>query len=187
MKTIRLRQSQEPELRRCHGDRSQETWLPDADPLFVLGHRALTEEPFAFLSSLDDDVASSPKAVRNQLSAASDDAAFGAFHAGQLVGMAGVSRDRPIKTAHRACLWGVFVDRQYRNRGVASGLLNAILDYARGLEGVSSAYLGVSEKTPGAKRLYESAGFTVWGLEPDCIRVNGESAREYHLSIRLDE
>jgi ribosomal protein S18 acetylase RimI-like enzyme len=154
---------------------------PDADQLFGLRRRALLEEPFAFLASPDDDLASSTEAVRNQLSSPSDDAVFGAFHAGELVGMVGVSRDRPIKAAHRACVWGVFVDRQYRKRGVGSDLLTAALEYARQLKGVSSAYLSVSEKTPQAKRLYESVGFTVWGLEPDCIRVDGESAREYHL------
>ena len=158
---------------------------PDADQLFGLRRRALLEEPFAFLASPEDDLASSPEAVRIQLSSPSDDAVFGAFHVGELVGMVGVSRDRPIKAAHRVCVWGVFVDRQHRKRGVGSDLLNAALHHARQLEGVSSAYLSVSEKTPDAKGLYESVGFVVWGLEPDCIRVAGESAREYHLWLSL--
>ncbi len=77
------------------------------------------------------------------------------------------------------------MDRRYRRQGVASDLLKAVLQYAEDLEGVESVYLSVSEKTPNAKRLYESLGFEVWGLEPDCIRVEGESAREYHLSKSL--
>lgn len=40
-------------------------------------------------------------------------------------------------------------------------------------------------ETPNAKRLYESAGFVAWGLEPDCIRVEGEPAGQYHLSKLL--
>ena len=46
-------------------------------------------------------------------------------------------------------------------------------------------YLSVSEKAPAARQLYESAGFVVWGLEPDCIRYQGESTREYHLALEL--
>lgn len=157
----------------------------DADQLFQLRRRALVEEPFAFLSSPEDDVATSPDAVRAQLSVESENAVFGAFDAHELVAMAGVSRDRPIKAAHRVCVWGVFVDRRYRRQGVASDLLRAVLQYAEDLEAVESVYLSVSEKTPNAKRLYESVGFEVWGLEPDCIRVEGESAREYHLSKSL--
>ena len=154
----------------------------DADQLFHLRRRALVEEPFAFLSSPEDDLAASPDDVRAQLASQSEDAVFGAFVANELVGMVGLSRDRPLKAAHRVCIWGVFVDRRYRRQGVASDLLNAVLSYAADLDGVDSVYLSVSEKTPNAKRLYESVGFEVWGLEPDCIRVEGESAREYHLS-----
>lgn len=154
----------------------------DAHQLFNLRRRALIEEPFAFLSSPEDDLASSPDALRERLSMQSDDAVFGAFDVDELVGMTGVSRDRPIKAAHRVCVWGVFVDQRYRRKGIASNLLKAVLDYASRLDGVDSVYLSVSEKTPNAKLLYESVGFVVWGLEPDCIRVNGESAREFHLS-----
>lgn len=157
----------------------------DADQLFHLRRRAIVEEPFAFLSSPEDDMANSPDAVRAQLSSQSENAVFGVFDAHELIGMAGVSRDRPIKTAHRVCVWGVFVDRRYRRQGVASDLLKAVLNYAGELDGVDSVYLSVSEKTPDAKRLYESVGFEVWGLEPDCVRVEGQSAREYHLSKSL--
>lgn len=114
-------------------------------------------------------------------------AVFGAFVEGELVGMAGMTRDRPIKASHRVCVWGVYVSPERRGAGVAKALLARVTDHARSMDGVGSLYLSVSEKTPAAKRLYESAGFIVWGLEPDCIRYMGESAREYHLSLALDE
>lgn len=158
----------------------------DADALFQLRRQALIEEPFAFLSSPEDDLASSPAAVREQLSSwSSFSAVFGAFSESVLVGMVGLTRDRPRKAAHRACIWGLFVKSEYRGQGVGTRLLEAILAHARQMDGVETVYLSVSEKTPNAKRLYESAGFVVWGCEPDCIRHVGESAREYHLSIRL--
>jgi RimJ/RimL family protein N-acetyltransferase len=157
----------------------------DAEALFELRRRALVEEPFAFLASPEDDAASSPESIRALLAGRAGDAVFGAVERDQLIGMAAVSRDRPVKAAHRVCIWGVFVDRQHRRQGVASRLLLAVLNHARGLDGVGTAYLSVSEKTPGAKRLYESVGFAVWGVEPDCIRIAGESACEYHLSMAV--
>lgn len=158
----------------------------DADALFGLRRHALLEEPFAFLSSPEDDSASSPAAVRDQLSSASDGTiVLGAFDGDYLIGMVGLTRDRPIKAAHRACIWGVFVRSEYRRMGVGARLLEVTLDHARRLDGVRSVYLSVSERTPDAKRLYESVGFVVWGVEPDCIRFAGESAREYHLSLPL--
>jgi ribosomal protein S18 acetylase RimI-like enzyme len=158
----------------------------DAEALFKLRRQALIEEPFAFLSSPEDDLASSPDAVRDQLSSWSDvSAVFGALSGDELIGMVGLTQDRPVKAAHRACVWGVFVKPEYRGQGIGARLLEATLDHARAMDGVETVYLSVSEKTPDAKRLYEAAGFFVWGLEPDCIRHGGESAREYHLSLAL--
>ena len=158
----------------------------DAEALFELRRRALTEEPFAFLSSPEDDLAASPAAVRDQLASWSDfSAVFGALDEENLIGMVGLTRDREKKAEHRACVWGVFVKAEYREQGVARLLIEAVLDHARQVLGVEIVYLSVSERTPNAKRLYEAAGFEVWGIEPNRIRHGGESAREYHLSLSL--
>lgn len=158
----------------------------DAERLFELRRQALLEEPFAFLSSPEDDAASSPEAVQHKLTSETDSSVvIGAFDGYKLIGMAGLARNRLIKTAHRACIWGVFVRQEYRRIGVGSQLLAVALDYARQMEGVVSVYLSVSEKAVAAKQMYESAGFVVWGVEPDCIRYQGESAREYHLAMEL--
>lgn len=87
----------------------------DAEQLFRLRREALIDEPFAFLSSPEDDLAASPAAVRDQLSSWSDNSAvFGDFDGADLVGMVGLTRDRPIKAAHRACVWGDYVKSAYR-------------------------------------------------------------------------
>lgn len=157
----------------------------DAESLFGLRRQALLEEPFAFLSSPEDDLASSPDAFRDQLASPDGTDVFGAVSGGELIGMAGLARDRPIKAAHRAYIWGVFVKPEYRGQGVGTQILKAALDHARQMDGIEIVYLSVSERTPEAKRLYESFGFEVWGLEPGCIRHAGETAREYHLSLTL--
>jgi len=158
----------------------------DAERLFAPRRESLVEEPFAFLSSPEDDAASSAKVVRQQLTQSNVRAPiFGAFLGEQLVGMVGLSQDRPVKAAHRACIWGVYVAPAFRHRGIAKQLLHAAVACAREMPGVLTVYLSVSERHPEAKRLYESLGFVVWGLEPDRIRVAGEPAREYHLSLSL--
>jgi len=158
----------------------------NAEELYRLRHQALVEEPFAFLSSPEDDLARTPAEVKARLAVAPDQAViFGAFDGENLVGMVGLTRDRPIKALHRACIWGVFVKKSHRRMGIGSKLLAATVDHARQIDGLASVYLSVSEKTPGAKRLYESSGFIVWGVEPDCIRYGGESVREYHLAMSI--
>lgn len=158
----------------------------DAERLFRLRRVAVVEEPFAFLSSPEDDLVSSPRVLRDRLASADDSSViFGAILDEQLIGMTGLARDRPIKSAHKACIWGVYVKPEFRRRGVASELLLAALAYARETREVAVIYLSVSERNPAAKLLYESFGFIEWGLEPDCMRIAGESVREHHLSLAL--
>jgi hypothetical protein len=46
-------------------------------------------------------------------------------------------------------------------------------------------HLGVSSAAPIALRLYERAGFRVWGSEPDALRYGSETLVEHHLALRL--
>lgn len=157
----------------------------DAEDAAALRRYALRDRPFAFLSSPEDDPVSTADAMRQLLERGVADVLFGAFDPG-LCGMVGLARDRHLKSAHKAHLWGVFVHPRARRRGVARRLIAAALDHARTLEGVNLVHLGVSEKTPEARALYESMGFQVWGVEPDCIRIDGRPAREFHMLLSLN-
>lgn len=159
--------------------------VPDeADEAAALRRYALLDRPFAFLSSPEDDPVSTAGTMRTLLERGEADVVFGAFDPG-LCGMAGLARDRHLKSAHKAHLWGVFVHPRARRQGLARRLIAAALDHARSLEGVDLVHLGVSEATPEARALYEGMGFRVWGVEPDCVRIGSRSAREFHMLLPL--
>lgn len=159
--------------------------VDDAAAYLALRQQSLREEPMAFLSSPEDDVARTLDAVRAQLQRAPQSMTFGAFDPG-LIGILGVHRDHHIKAAHKVHLWGMYVAPAHRRRGVAAALLAAVLEHARALPGVAWAHLSVSATAPAAQRVYERAGFRVWGSEPDALRHAGISAVEHHLALRLD-
>ncbi|HSQ01097.1 MAG TPA: GNAT family protein [Candidatus Dormibacteraeota bacterium] len=160
--------------------------VDDAEAHLALRQRALREEPMAFLSSPEDDVARTVDAVRAQLRRAPEEAVvFGAF-AAELIGIVGLHRDHHRKAAHKVHLWGMYVAPAHRRQGVAASLLGAALAHARSLPGVAWAHLSVSESAPAARRVYERAGFQLWGSEPDALRHAGRTAVEHHLAIRLD-
>ncbi len=156
----------------------------DAEDLLSLRRRALREEPFGFLSSPEDDVLSSLAAVRRSLGKAPDSITFGAA-APELVGMLGIYRAGHSKAAHKSHLWGMYVRPDFRRQGIGRRLLEAAIEHAHGLGGVTVVGLSVSETANAAKRLYESGGFRAWGTEPDALRVDGCSAREYHMALSL--
>lgn len=106
--------------------------LTPEDAAVYLEHRqqALGNEPLAFLSSPQDDRASSVEAVRELLSRAPDSVILGACD-GDLVGSIGIHREPKVKAAHNAHIWGMYVSPDHRRRGVARALLLAALDHAR--------------------------------------------------------
>lgn len=156
----------------------------DAQEYAELRREALLESPLAFASSPADDVASSPEAVRELLRRTPESVIIGAFRK-HLIGAVGLHRDRHLKSSHKVHLWGMYVVPSHRRRGVASELLEAALRHARALPGVSWIHLTVSSAAPGAQRLYERAGFRVWGTEPDALRHNGETVVDYHMAMHL--
>ncbi|XP_038644086.1 putative N-acetyltransferase 8B [Scyliorhinus canicula] len=79
---------------------------------------------------------------------------------GRLAGMVAAKAQPPL-----ACeLLRLSVDRTYRRRGLAQGLTEVVLDFARGL-GCAVCHLSTSNAQQPALRLYQRLGFRVVGTE----------------------
>ncbi len=156
----------------------------DAEALAELRLRALTDSPLAFLASPEDDFASSIESTRDVVSRAAESPVFGAWNE-QLVGMVGLYRDRHVKAAHKVHIWGMYVRPESRKRGLGRRLLDAALEYARGIETVRVAHIGVTDNAADAKSLYVRAGFRVWGEEPEALCHKGQCVREFHMVLTL--
>lgn len=159
----------------------------DSHAYFALRQAALVDSPWAFTGSPSDDIASDPEAVASLLAqkeqsilAIDDDA-----DPARLVASAGVMRQQRLKTRHRALIWGVYCDPSVRGRGCGRAVVQAAIETARSWPGVEIVTLSVSANATAAKSLYESLGFTLWGTEPDAIRVGGRSYDEFHMTLRL--
>jgi ribosomal protein S18 acetylase RimI-like enzyme len=160
--------------------------LPDdAEAYFALRREMLMGAPLAFAASPEDDVAHSAEAVRELLGRAPESVILGAFRP-RLVGAVGLARDRHVKASHKAQVFAMYVKPEARGRGIASQLMEAALDHARKLPGISWVQLGVSSSAPEARRLYERLGFRVWGAEPDALRHGGAAVVEYHMALCLE-
>ena len=166
-----------PNIRRLHPE--------DADSLVALRREALAAHPLAFLASTEDDRGLSPDLVRDSLADVDGQAVFGHFEGASLAGMVGVIRASRVKIRHKAHLWGMYVAPQARNKGAGRALLEAAIDHARGWPGVDQLHLGVTDVAVAAKRLYEAAGFRIWGREPRALQWQGRFVDEFHLVLDL--
>jgi ribosomal protein S18 acetylase RimI-like enzyme len=79
---------------------------------------------------------------------------------GAWVGMAVGSRTGEERRAHLYAMW---VDPAWRTRGLGTGLVRAVLEWARSW-GARSVVLAVTESNDGAARFYERIGFVDTGL-----------------------
>ena len=158
----------------------------DAAALVALRREALETEPLAFGASPADDVGLVVESVRGFLGDHETQAVFGQFDGADTVGMIGLFKAHKAKQRHKATIWGMYVTPRVRNQGVGRGLLEAAIGHARGW-GLDQLQLSVTEAAPAARRLYEAAGFRLWGREPRALHWNGRFVDEYHFVLHFGE
>ena len=156
----------------------------DCEAYVALRRQALLDAPLAFASSPADDRAATVQAVREQLRRGPNHIILGAFRPA-LSGVVGMYCGPHLKTSHKVHLWGMYVAPGHRGQGVGAKLLQEAVEQARRLPDVEWVQLSVSSAAPEARRLYERAGFQVWGAEPDALRHQGRTVDEYHMALRL--
>jgi ribosomal protein S18 acetylase RimI-like enzyme len=143
----------------------------DAEAYRQLRLEALGREPLAFTESVAEHQAMTLESIRNRLGTAGDNFVVGAFIDRQLVGMAGFFRRRGEKIRHRGGIWGVYVSEECRGKGVGRALLGELIGLVQLLPGNEQVGLAVSSHNAGAKGLYESLGFEVYGCERRALKI----------------
>lgn len=130
---------------------------------------ALESYPEAFQSTYETavDLPLEAYAVRIQMYAL-----FGGFQDDALQGFLGFSPLRNPKIAHKGILWGMYVRKAARGRGVAEAMVNAALDHAKGH--VEQVLISVITDNERARRFYQKMGFQQYGVEPRALKIGGK-------------
>ncbi len=135
--------------------------VDDVDAFRALRLSGMLEKPKAFRTSYAEEAALPPMRLQQRLLHTPHQRMFGAWDGATLVGMVGLKRE-PIAVVHdRANIWGVYVAPQARGAGVARGLIEAALDYARTVPELRRVTLMVNVDNAAARALYRKLGFTL--------------------------
>ncbi|EDT05480.1 GNAT family N-acetyltransferase [Burkholderia ambifaria] len=143
--------------------------------------RAIDTSPTSFLPTRDEVAGITVDEFATRITPSDVQAVFGAFDGATLVGITGVRRDPRVKVAHKALIWGVFVDPAYRGRGIAQSLLDRATAHAAQAWQCRQLMLCVNEVNGTAERLYASQGFVRFGTEPRSLLVDGRFYDEHHM------
>lgn len=99
---------------------------------------------------------------------------LGAFtNDGRLVGSLGFERVDALFKRHIGHINAVMVDVHFERQGIARQLLEACIAHAEQLAGLDMVQLGVTASNERAVRLYQRAGFRVYGREPSAVKIHG--------------
>jgi RimJ/RimL family protein N-acetyltransferase len=153
----------------------------DAFAFRALRLGALQESPTAFASSFEVESRTPVEEVARSLAPESGRFMFGAFAELALVGVVGLGRETHHKLAHKGFIRGMFVRPDLRNRGMGRRLLDHTIAHATRRLGLRQLTLTVTASNRPAIALYESAGFTQFGLEPRALLVDGVFFDDLHL------
>lgn len=160
----------------------------DAARYLQLRHKQLVTDPWAFDAGPDDEEAGDLDWAASLLAREETVAIFAIEHpqeALQLIAAAAVTRARQPRYAHRAHVWGVYVDPAFRGQGLGRSVMQAVIRHARTLQGVDYLDLSVSANSPAALNLYISMGFIQWGREPETTACGEQRIDEIYMTLRL--
>jgi ribosomal protein S18 acetylase RimI-like enzyme len=154
----------------------------DAEAFRSIRLEALREAPTAFGSSLAEEAPRPLAWFGETLERSAVFAAEGV--PGRLLGMLAWQRDAMLKRRHIGHIWGMYVREDARGQGLGGALLAAVIADAR--QEVPVLQLAVGAANPSARRLYERAGFQLYGTEPASLRVDGVDATTLLMMQRFD-
>jgi ribosomal protein S18 acetylase RimI-like enzyme len=155
----------------------------DAASYRALRLEALATAPEAFSSSHEEESALPAETFRDRIPRAGPSAIFGAFDAARLVGMAGFVANPRLKQRHKGALWGVFVQPQWRKRGIGERLVRHVVEHAADHVLVLQATVTMSSHD--ARRLYQRLGFVAYGIERNALCIDGVFHDDELLALEL--
>jgi len=177
----------------------------DAIAYRALRLRMLALYPDAFTSTYEDDMKKPLAWIGERLepgTSAPDDFVLGAFvpagresrntnGAGQrtpdeaLVGAIGLSVESRRKQRHKGLVFGMYVAPEHASKGIGRALLEACLARARTIDRLEILELSVTATNERARRLYEAAGFAVYGVEDRALKIGDAYFAKAHMIMPL--
>ncbi len=143
---------------------------------------ALKNSPESFGSSYEEEVLMSDADFQHGLSKGY---VLGVFVDDLLVSCVGFYTLNSLKTKHRGVLWGMYTRLEYRGKGIATALIQTLIQHARTC--VTQLHLTCIVSNFVACAFYQKQGFRIYGTEPKALKINGTFYDEYLMVLDFNE
>lgn len=143
----------------------------------------LQESPTAFGTDYQQTLERPDSHFQTRTQFEPDNFIMAAVSGEELLATAGGLREPDPKRQHIATVWGMYVHPQHRNLGLGARLLGDVLERLKLLPELEHIQLSVTVGNDAALKLYQRAGFKIYGQEPAALKVEGVSYDEFHLNL----
>ncbi len=139
---------------------------------------ALKEEGDAFGSSYTESATHSDEEWQRKL-ASPKNPTMVVCDEGQAIGMAGAYQEKGANVKHITYVWGVYLRKSYRGKGLGQKLMEALLDEIAKNTGIEKINLNVNTSRLSAIKIYEKLGFKIIGTLHKEMKFKGKYIDEH--------
>ena len=144
--------------------------------------KALQSDPKSFGSNYAKEAAYDDAKWREQL-ANPDVVAFGVFLDGKVIGMTGVMHSNADRS--EAGLWGSWLEKEYRGRGVSALMYKARLDWVRSRPEIERVIVSHRESNLASKHANQKHGFHFTHSDDGKVWSDGKNEPEHFYELKV--
>ncbi|QSJ15534.1 GNAT family N-acetyltransferase [Nostoc sp. UHCC 0702] len=159
----------------------------DAEDYRQIRLEALYKNPDSFGSTYNEESIKTIEQFRNRISVDKNNFILGCFEDNKLIGIVAFHQEPRIKLRHKAYISSMYVQEEYRGKGIAKLLLNELIQRAKAINEVEILLLDIVKSNFLAKRLYLLLGFQVYGIEKMAYKFNNQYFDVELMCLQIQE
>lgn len=161
----------------------------DFEEYYRVRLKSLQEYPVAYSSMPQFFIDATREMHLKLLEDSESDSSFflkGYFEDGKLLGIIGMKPETRESVAHKASMWGFYVDPEYQGTGIGKKLLEEFLRDAKDDSTLKYVRLMVANSCEKAISLFRSFGFKEYGLETMSISDGNSFYDQLYMKISCE-
>ncbi|MEH2127162.1 GNAT family N-acetyltransferase [Nostoc sp.] len=147
----------------------------DAEDYRQIRLEALEKNPDSFGTTYQEEVIKTIEHFRDRIPVDNNNFILGCFEDKNLIGIVGFYQESRIKLRHKAYISSMYVQQEYRSKGIGKLLLNELIERAKTINAVEILLLDIVKNNVLGKALYLSLGFQIYGTEKRAYKYNNQS------------